>query len=237
MSDAAVTSAGNPHALLKLLYGGASPLAFSIVEAKDFLSGIKRRDTADDKLKSGAFHDWLYFLGSVLETAVIKDPLPLAMLLVDVAEKDRDTRPDEAHDAIRAAADLLPLIVKRIDNSADRNEFVRLFIRSCNNLFVTEILLVHLSSDVGLWKSGRSFPIDSLYQRDQPPEFNVCAEDILEFQRDWLERVRHAASSGMLVRQRYLLASFTGGDSFQITTTRRSSSLLLVSQRRTIHSR
>jgi hypothetical protein len=69
------------------LYGGASPLAFSIVEAKDFLLGINRSDIADSKLKSGAFYDWLYFLGSVLESAVVKDPLPLALLLVDAAEK------------------------------------------------------------------------------------------------------------------------------------------------------
>src|SRR5205823_14707888 len=80
MSD--IREARNPQGLLKLLYGGSSPLAFSVEEGRDFLLNHNRQQVIDDKATAGVLRQWLVFLSSVPDASTpIHKPDGIAELL------------------------------------------------------------------------------------------------------------------------------------------------------------
>jgi KAP family P-loop domain len=198
MSD--IREARNPQGLLKLLYGGSSPLAFSVEEGREFLRNQNRQQIIDDKATAGALRQWLVFLSSVPDaTTPIQNPDNVAELLIGETLNPRNDNPTESFH--RLVADYLIDLLPQISNPTDRLNFVKSIVMQTNNLYVSERVLTKLTSMAGLWAEGVTKQRDpQLGESDLP----VSVQSIKEEQQHWLQNVRSQAESGTLHAQPHL---------------------------------
>jgi predicted KAP-like P-loop ATPase len=199
MSD--VREARNPQGLLKLLYGGSTPLAFSVEEARDFLRNHNRQQVIDDKATAGVLRQWLVFLSSVPDSSTpIHNPDGIAQLLIEETLNPRNDNPTESFH--RLVADFLFDLLAQISDPADRLKFVQSAARQTKNLYVSERLLTKLTSMAGLWAEGVTKRRDP--QPGESDSLPVSVEAIKEEQQRWLQIVRSQAETGTLHEQPHL---------------------------------
>ena len=196
-----VRAARNPQGLLKLLYGGSTPLAFSVKEGRDFLGDHDRRPIINDKVSAGVLRQWLIFLSSVPDsTTPIRKPAGIAELLIEETLNPINQNPFESVNYIVAnyLIDLLP----QISDPPDRLNFVKFIAAQTKNLYVSERVLTTLTTKAGLWAEGVTKQRDP--QLSEPDSLPVSVESIKEAQQDWLQIVRSQAESGTLDKQPHL---------------------------------
>jgi predicted KAP-like P-loop ATPase len=199
MSD--VREARSPQGLLKLLYGGSTPLAFSVKEGRDFLANQNRRQIIDEKAAAGVLREWLLFLSSVPDlTTPIHNPDGIAELLIEETLNPRsENRFESFH---RLVADYLTDLITQISEPTDRLKLLQSIATQTKNLYISERLLTTLTSKAGLWSEGvTQSPGRQPGQSDSLP---VSVEAIKEAQQRWLQIVRSQAESGALHKQPHL---------------------------------
>jgi hypothetical protein len=199
MSD--IREARNPQGLLKLLYGGSSPLAFSVEEGRDFLLNHNRQQVIDDKATAGVLRQWLVFLSSVPDASTpIHNPNGIAELLIQETLNPRNDNPTESFHRLLAEylIDLLPCVSEQ----TDRLSFVESIVAQTKNLYVSERLLTTLTSKAGLWAEGQARNREQQSGESEP--LPVSVESIKQAQNRWLEIVRGLAGTGKLHEQPHL---------------------------------
>jgi hypothetical protein len=199
MSD--VRTARNPQGLLKLLYGGSTPLAFSVKEGRDFLGDHNRRQVIGDKVSAGALRQWLVFLSSVPDsTAPIREPAGIAKLLIEQTLNPKNYKLTESFH--RLVADYLIDLLPQISDPTDRLNFVKSIAMQTKNLYVSERLLTKLTSMAGLWAEGVTAQRDP--QLGESETLPISVQSIKEEQQRWLQNVRNLAATGKLHEQPHL---------------------------------
>jgi hypothetical protein len=199
MSD--VRTARNPQGLLKLLYGGSTPLAFSVKEGRDFLDDRNRKQVIDEKAAAGVLRQWLIFLSSVPDASTpIPHPDGIAALLIEETLNPRNENPTESFN--RLVADYLTDLLTQISEPTDRLNFVKSIAAQTKNLYVSERVLTTLASKSGLWAEGKTINRD--LQPSESDYLPVSVESVKEAQQRWLQNVRSQARSGKLHEQPHL---------------------------------
>ena len=199
MSD--VREARNPQGLLKLLYGGSTPLAFSVKEGREFLADHNRKQVIDEKAVAGALRQWLIFLSSVPDSTIpIHNPDGIAESLINETLNPRNENPTESFH--RLVADYLTDLLTQISEPTDRLKFVEFIAAQTKNLYVPERVLTTLASKAGLWAEGET--INRELQQGESDSLPVSVESIKEAQQRWLQNVRSHAASGKLYEQPHL---------------------------------
>jgi predicted KAP-like P-loop ATPase len=199
MSDA--REARNPQGLLKLLYGGSTPLAFSVKEARDFLADHDRKQLIEETAAAGALRQWLVFLSGVPDSNTpIHNPDGIAKLLIEETLDPRNYNP--AHSVHRLVADYLIDLLPQISDPTDRQNFLKSIAAQAKNLYVSERLLTKLTSMAGLWPDGVTTQRGQ--QLGESESLPVSVESIKEAQQSWLQNVRTQAELGTLHQQPHL---------------------------------
>lgn len=194
--------ASSPHGLIKLLYGGGSPLSFSIKEVEDFLQDRDRDRILDEKVAAGVLREWLIFASSISNLARIANPSSLADLLIAASLISSDE--DRVHSIHRIVGEYLTELLELVDEK-ERSAFLDAIVNQRKNLAVAEDVLIRLARAAGLWANGQSFAIG---KKPASPEWKnfISIEDIPELQKQWLNQVRSEAAADRL-HQQPLLAS------------------------------
>jgi len=189
-----VRTAASSHGLIKLLYGGGSPLSFSVREVREFHNGDRRKQILADKVAANALREWVFFASAIEPTSVLVDPKDLADCLIHAASAVPDA--DWVRSIHRLIGEYLRELLDFIPKD-ERAPFLDHVMTQSNNLVVSEEILLRLSREAGLWNNGKSFalgdnPIPADWKR------TVSLEQILEFQQKWISQVRLAAAEGRL---------------------------------------
>lgn len=195
-------TASSPHGLIKLLYGGGSPLSFSVKEVEDFLQDRDRDRILDEKVAAGVLREWLIFASSISNLARIANPSSLADLLIAASLDSSDE--DRVHSIHRLVGEYLTELLELVDEK-ERSAFLDAIVNQRKNLAVAEDVAIRLGRAAGLWANGWSFAIG---EKPVPPEWKhvVSIEEVPRIESQWLDQVRSEAAADRLHEQP-LLAS------------------------------
>jgi len=195
-----IRSTRNAHGLTKLLFGGSTPMAFSIAEAEAVLQNQSRHESIQEKVSAGVFREWVYFLESITGDARISESGDLASELIEAGNQAAAIS-DSAPQKIRSV--LAHYLVEVLAQLKDQDEailFVEEIISHWENLQISHSVLLSLAIDAGLWENGRSVSI-----KDAPtsPDRRFCipAENVLALEKQWRGLVQMQAENGSLHKQ------------------------------------
>jgi hypothetical protein len=192
-----VRTAASSHGLIKLLYGGGSPLSFSVKEVREFQNGSQRKQIISEKVEAGVLREWIIFASAIEPASTPIDPNDLADSLIEAVLAVPDTDPMRSNH--RLIGEYLRELLEFIDVE-QRLPFLLHITDQSKNLVISEDLLVRLARETGLWSNGRSYalgenPIPAGWKR------TVSLEQIVELERIWLGQVRLAAQEDRLHQQ------------------------------------
>lgn len=194
-----IRAARNPQGLLKLLYGGSTPLAFSVQEGRDFLGNHNRKQVIEEKAMAGVLRQWLVFLSGVPDsTSPVNKPEAIAELLIEETLNPRNDSPTQSFNTL--VADYLIDLLPQIPNPTERLKLFEYIVAQTKNLFVSEAVLRTLTSKAGLWGEGQAQHREQLESEPLP----VTVEAIKQGQNRWLEIVRGLAGTDKLHEQPHL---------------------------------
>jgi hypothetical protein len=201
-ADQDARTASSPHGLIKLLYGGGSPLSFSVKEVVEFREDRERDRIVWEKVSAAVLREWLVFSSSIPNVSALKNPRSMAKLLIDVSLDVEDR--DNVHSIHRLIGEYLTELLELMDEK-ERLPFLYAIVKQRKNLAVAEDVVLRLSRMAGLWAQGESFPIG---EKPVSAEWKdiVPIDEIPKLQAAWLDEVRMEAAADRLQDQP-LLAS------------------------------
>lgn len=197
VSDARFASSA--HGLIKLLYGGGSPLSFSVPEVVEFLSDRRREEILEPKVAGGVLKEWLLFASSMAERPVVVNPTGLATALVDATTITTD--PDRYYPVQRVAADYLHDLLQSIEQP-ERLAYLTALVDQQTNHFVSAEVLRDLAAAAGTWIEGRSYPLEEAAITSEWKDL-IPVERVPELQKRWIASVRSSAAADRLRAERY----------------------------------
>jgi len=202
MVDVDVRAASSVSGLIKLLYGGTSSMAFSVKEAEAFLSGERRFEIINDKLKDEALKEWIYFLSSVTSTSQVSDPIDIADHFIKLTKQctSGDFLLDQAEWYV---SEYLTVLLGKITDPEEAFIYIESIISHSEFLLVSHNVLIEVTQGVGLWESGISYPIDQA-RTVHRQKHNIPPNKVLELEAIWLGKVRACAARNELHEQKGL---------------------------------
>jgi hypothetical protein len=200
-----VLSAQSSHGLIKLLYGATSPMAFSVAEAKQFLSGESRVEILQDKVSAGVFREWLYFLSSLTDETEVVDPSGVASVLIETLTTTVFINDDQQENNLRLLVDYLWQLLLKSSDVDEQVAFVENVISYHQFLHISHLLVLHLARDAGLWKNGEAYPIDQPI-KNAANTTSIPGVAIIALEQEWRKAVRSEANNGTLHDQQGLFS-------------------------------
>ncbi len=209
-----VRKAGSVQGLIKLLYGGGSPLSFSVKEVDEFLLNQSRQDIIEDKINAGALPQWIVFANSIYGPKRIINPESFIDVLVDASLRVEDV--DPIRSIHRLVAEFIRDLVGQIPAS-QAAVVLQAVVSQTKNLTISEDVILRLASDAGLWCDGQSLPIDAR-AKSQKWTGTPSLETIVALERQWVAKVKECAAAERLHLQPrvesilYRWGQFSGND-------------------------
>ena len=197
---AIVTRASTSVGLVKLLFGGMSPLTFSVTSAREFLTGtVDPLPVIDDIVRSGLFSQWLVFLSSITPFVSVNRPELLASCLAERAGAAAKQEQDRLNNVIRLTGSYIFEVISNLP-AGMRFDVANYLVSEQAHLYVSEQVLVELSRNCGIWENGVSKSVNTA---TPPISTNnvLSAGDVFRLQQKWIGVVRVAAERNTLHKE------------------------------------
>jgi len=205
LAETNMRSAHSTHGLIKLLYGGSSPMAFSVADAQAVLQNEEREKRIQDKLSAGVFREWIYFLAAIGTEELISDPCGLASCLINASDESALIHDEPVRGIRRLVAEYLNQVLAKMTDPEEAVLFVKTIITDTDTLICAHDVILALAIDAGLWKNGISYSAAQPLS-DAKHKFCIPSQQIIELELLWREAVSIKAEEGDLHRQPQLFS-------------------------------